>query len=661
MNLYKYRSRYFSLFLFLLVLCFSGAGTELRAQESPTEEDFFKIVKVSTPEGVLLEVGGLAVLPNGDLGVSTRRGDVYIIENPTSARPFFRKYATGLHEVLGLVYKDGALYAAQRGELTRMLDTNNDGKADRFETVYAWPLSGNYHEYSFGPKVAPDGSFIVSANLGFPHPWWHAVSLVPWRGWMLRITEDGKMEPYATGMRSPAGLSMIDGEVFYTENQGDWVGSGGIWQVNEGDFTAHPGGLRWTDMPNSPVDLKIEQIHERIDPRHDKDAKGEHVKPENRAGDEFVTMADMKKTIPNLKLPAVWLPHGIYGISNSEIVKIPEGHFGPFEGQLLVGDQGQSKIMRVFMEKVNGEYQGAAMDFRAGFQSGVLRMAWAKDGSLFVGETNRGWGSAGDANQGLQRLVWNKYVPFEMRAIRAMPDGFEIEFTKPVDKESAEDLASYAVESFIYKYHAVYGSPPVNLEKNPVKAVKVSDDGMKARIVVDNLRKNYIHHITLDGVRAKENYYSLVHPTAYYTLNNIPEGQKLPIKEASIRNSAEEAKKANNTKASSAKKAPAQTAPAQKAAQGPASKAQKAPVYADIEPLLAKNTCLACHSTDKKQVGPAYKEIAKRNYTNEQIVELIHNPQPKNWPDYAVAMPPMPQVPREEALKIAAWINSLNK
>jgi hypothetical protein len=49
--------------------------------------------------------------------------------------------------------------------------------------------------------------------------------------------------------------------------------------------------------------------------------------------------------------------------------------------------------------------------------------------------------------------------PFEMRAIRAMPDGFEIEFTEPVDIKSAEDIASYSVESFIYKYHPVYGSP----------------------------------------------------------------------------------------------------------------------------------------------------------------------------------------------------------
>ena len=54
------------------------------AQESAKEEDFFKIHKVRSPEGNILEVGGLCTLPNGDLAVTTRRGDVFIVENPSA-------------------------------------------------------------------------------------------------------------------------------------------------------------------------------------------------------------------------------------------------------------------------------------------------------------------------------------------------------------------------------------------------------------------------------------------------------------------------------------------------------------------------------------------------------------------------------------------------
>jgi cytochrome c551/c552/glucose/arabinose dehydrogenase len=646
----------------LIAALLIGSLPVATAQESPKEEDFSKILKISAPEDALLEVGGLAVMPDGNLGVATRRGDVFIVENPTSARPYFRRFATGLHEVLGLSYQDGAFYCAQRGELTKLVDTDSDGQADVYETVYAWPLSGHYHEYSFGPKVAPDGSFFVSGNVAFGNEeWWRGESRVPWRGWIMRISPEGTMEPWATGMRSPAGLGMIDGELFYTENQGDWMGSGGIWHVEKGIFSGHPAGLRWTNRPESPLDLRTEQLYAQVDQRQVRNEAGNYVKPENRVDEDYKTMFEVKEEFPTLRTPAVWLPHGILGISNSELVKIPEGTFGPFAGQLLVGDQGQSKIMRVVMEKVKGEYQGVAFDFRQGFRSGVLRMAWAPDGSLFVGETNRGWGSAGEANEGLQRLVWSGRVPFEMRNVRATPDGFEVEFTQPVDPTSAEDLASYEVESFTYKYQPVYGSPPVNNLRGNVMGVRVSDDGMKVRLVLDSLRQHYIHRLTLRGLRSKDNFYSLVHPTAYYTLNNIPDGKKLTSDEFTARAPDTPSASTVKEKPTTATQQPALTTPddPQNTSREP-SDAVAVVSEGEINELLSKHTCTACHNAKTRQVGPAYADVAKRQYSDEKIVELIYNPQPQNWPDYT-PMPPMAQVPQEDAQKIAAWINSLDE
>jgi len=646
----------------LVILALSFSFTTVFAQETPKEEDFFKINKVRVPEGPILEVGGLVTLPNGDLGVSTRRGEVYIVENPTSAKPYWRRFAYGLHEILGIAYKNGAIYVAQRGELTKLVDKDQDGKADVYETVYAWPLSGHYHEYSFGPKIMPDGTFMVTANVAFgDEEWWRAESRVPMRGWAMNITEDGKMSPYAAGFRSPAGIGSIDGQFYYTENQGDWVGSGGLWKVNKGDFMGHPASLRWTNLPNSPVKLQSDFFYSQIDERRTKNEQGRYIKPENRVNETFKTLFDMKKVFPELRLPSVWLPYGILGISSAEPVKIPANTFGPFAGQILVGDQGMSIISRIFMETVKGEEQGAAFLFRKGFRSGVLRLEWGTDGSLFVGETNRGWGSAGDANEGLERLVYNNKTPFEMKAVRAMPDGFEVEFTMPVDRKSAEDLASYDAESFIYKYHPVYGSPPVNTEKLKISGVKVSADGLKARIVVKNLRQYYIHTLTLDGLRSQDGFYSLVHPVAYYTLNQIPDGNKLSASEVSTKNSATPVNtparktavpKATTGKAPEAKGTSTQAKPVAVA---------KAPTFKEVEGLLTKNTCLACHNQTKRQIGPPFAEIAKRKYSPEKIFQLIHNPQPQNWPGYSTEMPPMPQVTKAEALKIAAWINSLNK
>jgi len=613
---------------------------------TPQEDDYYKIITIPTPENILLEVGGVATLPDGRLAVSTRRGDVWIIENPTMegrSAPEFRLFASGLHEPLGLTYHDGSLYAAQRGELTRLADKNGDGKADVYETVYAWPLSGHYHEYSFGPKIAPDGSFFVTCNVAFgDEEWWRGESRVPWRGWTLKIHPDGSMEPWATGMRSPCGLGMIDGEFFYDDNQGDWQGSGGIFHLTKGSFTGHPAGLKWTSQPNSPVKLTTEQLYTRVDQRQVKN-QGQYVKPENIADEKDPNfLFQVKSDFPETRLPAVWLPHGVLGISNAEIIRDDtNGKFGPFAGQVFVGDQGQSKVVRVVMERVKGEYQGVAFEFRSGFQSGVLRMSWGHDGSMFAGLTNRGWGSAGTSTSGLQRLLWTGKVPMEMKTVSAMPDGFEIEFTHPVDKKFAENLDSYTGRSYIYKYHPVYGSPTVNEEKLAIKGVKISDDGMKVRVVVDNLRQYYLHEINVGGIRSTTGL-PVLHGTAYYTLNNIPDGAKLPASELSTKRST-----------------PVKAAPATKAAAIKISTAGKAPTYAEIEPMLVKNTCVACHQPTKRQVGPAYSDVAKRRYTNERIVQLIYNPEPKNWPEHETPMAPMPQVPKDEALKIASWINSL--
>ncbi len=496
-----------------LALSFTVAGTGAaqrpRADSTrvPTENDYYRMVTLPIPEGVVLEVGGLEMLPDGRLAVATRRGDVWLVENPggpIGSRPHFTRYAQGLHEALGLAWRDGALYTAQRSELTRLRDTDGDGKADRYETVYSWPLSGNYHEYSFGPVFSPSGDMIVTLNLAWVG---YGDSFVKWRGWMLKIGPDGKMTPVAAGFRSPSSFGYnLEGDLFYAENQGDWVGSGGITHVESGDFVGNPMGLKWSGEPGSPVKLTLKDIPDTGEPKY-----------------------EVAKRVPHLKTPAVWFPHTILGTSTSAIlVDSTRGAFGPFAGQLFVGDQGQSKIMRVFLEKVNGVYQGVVFPFREGFDSGVFREVWGSDGSMYVGQTSRGWPSTGKASYALQRLVWTGVTPFEAHRVEARPDGFDITFTMPVDRSTAADPASYKVSSFTYRYHHFYGSPVINQVAHRVRAVVVSPDGMSARLVVDSLRQGYIHEIVMSGVRSAGGV-PLLHDLGYYTVNQIPAGAPLAI------------------------------------------------------------------------------------------------------------------------------------
>lgn len=474
------------------------------------ENDVFPIKTLPIPQGIYLEIGGMTFLPNDALAVSTRRGEIWIISNPYQKNgrpPVFKRFAHGMHEVLGLNFIKGDLYCVQRSELTRLRDLDGDGEADEYKTMYSWPLAGNYHEYAYGPMLDKDGNMVVTLNLGWTD---HGVSLSKWHGWMLKFDKDFKMTPFATGFRSPAAFALNEaGDIFYAENQGDWVGSGNIAHVEYGDFLGNPSGLRWSGEPGSPTKLKETDIPDTGEPKF-----------------------DVAKKVPGLKTPAVWFPHTILGISTSGILSYgSQGKMGPFEGQLFVGDQGQSKIMRVALERVKGVYQGIVFPFREGFSSGILRLNWGSDGSMFAGMTARGWGSTGGQSYGLQQLEWTGVTPFEIKSVNAKPDGFELNFTLPVNDSTAKNPDSYNISSFTYKYHHIYGSPAINQNDRVIKAIEVSPDKLKVRIVLDSLIEGYVHEIKAEGIRSADNY-ALMHNYGYYTLNRIPDGSNLTITDA---------------------------------------------------------------------------------------------------------------------------------
>ena len=477
-------------------------GVSAQSNEADDEAAFYSISTLNIPDEIILETSGLAFNENGNLAVTTRRGEAWLVEEPNSANPTFKRFGQGLHEPLGIAYRQGAYYIAQRGELIKLKDLDEDGKADLYETIYRWPLTGNYHEYSYGPKFLPDGDMMVTLNLSWVG---YGASLTDWRGWMLRISEDGEMTPIATGLRSPAGFGLnAEGDIFYAENQGDWIGSGWITHLESGDFAGHPGGLRWTTKPESPLRLSMEDI----------------------VDSERLTLYEQSQNIPEIKNPAAWFPHTILGISTSDILLIDNNEqLGPFAGQMLVGDQGHSKIMRVALEKVKGEYQGAVFGFREGFQSGIIKLVWGPDDNVYVGMTNRGWGSTGQDPYGIQRMKWTGETPFEMQKINAESNGFTITFTDNVDVVSATNINNYKITDFTYRYDSSYGSPVINRQAKTITRIEIADDSMSVRLFVDGLREGFINEIDAQGVLSADGS-NLLHPAGYYTLNYLPDGER---------------------------------------------------------------------------------------------------------------------------------------
>ena len=474
---------------------------ELPAQTA-AEGRFYRLLTMPLADDMVMEVSGLLQLQDGRMMVATRRGEVFIVENAYSdpPRPVYKRYAFGLAQPLGLLELDGWIYFAQRGELSRMRDTDGDDRADIFETVTDdWEISGNYHEYAFGPRMTPDGRLWVTLNIPFGEQPYGGVD---WRGWAARIDrQTGDTEYVAAGLRSPSGIEVSPwGDVFYTDNQGEWNNASKLSTIEVGDFHGHPHGMGSIGEPGS----RVEPIAEGLP----------------RSG---TWMKDLHEEIPSYKMPSVWFPYVKIGQAPTGFKwDLTGGGFGPFAGQVFVGDQHHAMIMRVFLEQIDGHWQGAAFDFRRGLQSGVVRVAFGADDSLFIGMSARGWGGLGPDEYGFQRLVWTGEVPFEVHEMRARPDGFELTFTKPVDRASAADPASYRMESYTYRLSQEYGGPEDDKVEVAITAAAVAADGLSVRLTIDPMRAGYVHELHLDGVRDATGE-ALLHPVAYYTLVNVPQ------------------------------------------------------------------------------------------------------------------------------------------
>jgi hypothetical protein len=480
-----------------------GAPSSLLASEAR----HYRIVTLAVPKEIVLEVGGLAVRPDGKLLACTRRGDVWLISHATAEDPDrveYRLFATGLHEPLGLCLAGKDVYVVQRPELTRLVDSDGDDKVDQYVTVCdRWGVSGDYHEFAFGPARDRQGNFYVTLNVGFGGG--HQAK-APWRGWCVKITPRGDLVPYATGLRSPNGIATSpDGDLFYCDNQGEWVATNKMHHIREGENYGHQAGLRW--VRHSPFAGRL------------KESYPSGMLYDGQPGKNGV------RGMPPLTPPCLWFPYGRMGQSASEPVwDTTAGKFGPFAGQCFVGDQTQSKIMRVFLEKVNGRYQGACFPFRSGFQCGINRLAFGPDGSLFAGQTNRGWGSVGGKPYGLQRLVFTGQAPFEIHAMKLTRDGFDLTFTQPLDPAAAAHREAYSVSSFTYNYWSTYGSPEEDRRPEKVAAVKVAPDRRRVSLSVPGLRPGRVYEMHLDGVKSAGGE-PVLHPEGYYTLNEVVNGK----------------------------------------------------------------------------------------------------------------------------------------
>ena len=460
------------------------------------EAKYYKLVDVPLPEELAIEAGSFEVMPDKKLlAIATRRGDIFLVDGAFDEhpQPVFKKFASGLDEIMGMAYRDGSFHVTQQTEVTRITDTDKDGRADRFDTLSdTWGFR-HYHEFAFGSKPDDEGNIWVSLCLSKSYH-----SDAPFRGWCLKITPEGKSIPVCSGIRSPCGIGPNEhGVMFYAESQGPWNGSCSLKVLEPGGFMGHPISFNWYELapelgdppvqPNTPSRLETE-----------------------------------RKRVKELVPYAVVFPYKRMGRSISGfMVDRTEGKFGPFQNQIFIGDFSLGVVMRATTEKVNGVWQGACYPFREGFNTGLLAVQFTPDGNLIAGGTNRGWPVRGPKAYAVQRLDWTGIVPFEIKEVKATQTGFNIEFTKPVDPATATTAANYQLKTFTHIYQQGYGSPEVDQTIPTATKAVLSDDGLRVQITVDGLVQGHVHDFFLPELRSADGE-KLLHTSAYYTLNEIP-------------------------------------------------------------------------------------------------------------------------------------------
>jgi len=432
------------------------------------------------PNDFLPKVGGMDFLPDGRLVVSTwdAEGSVYIVENVDSgdtSKIKYKRIAKGLAEPLGLKVVDGNIYVMQKQELTKLIDHDGDEMIDEYYTVSnAWRVSSNFHEFGFGLAYKAGYFYAALATAILPGGA-SARPQIPDRGKAVKISKDnGTLEFVAQGLRTPNGVGIgVDGEIFIADNQGDWLPSSKIVHVSQDAFF----GSRSVDS---------------------------------------VGVANLKE-----KLPVVWLPQDEIGNSPSTPIALQDGIY---KGQMIHGEVTNGGVKRVFVEKVNGEYQGIVFDFIQGLEAGVNRMVYGPDGALYIGGVGNpgNWSHEGKLWYGLQRLKYNGKTAFEMLAVRAKSDGVEIEFTEPLAEGLGWNAAEYDIQQWFYLPTKDYGGPKRELEKLKVLSANVSSDRKKVFLELQGMKPNHVVYVHLPNTWTSENYNEIWTTQGWYTMNQIP-------------------------------------------------------------------------------------------------------------------------------------------
>ena len=446
-----------------------------------------RVTSVPGYEGVRLPIPR-SIMPtamtwtaDGTLALTSLKGHVYLARDTDGdgLEDTLSLFEEGLAAPYGIIADGDDLIVAHKPEVVRLRDTDGDGRADWRQVVASgWGYSDDYHDWTCG--IVRDHSGNLYVGLGSNYSQQGRVKETSrWRGKVLRISRDGRVEPVGHAFRYPTGLAIdAAGRIFVSDNQG--------------------------------VQNPFNEIN--------------HLVPGRNYG---VPSRFEEKHASAAVKPAIQVPHP-WSRSVNGLAFLPTKFADRSVAGHGIGCEYDSRfLVRFTVEEVGGEMQGAVFHFSrpgAGVGDrnfvGPLSIAVSPAGDIYIGNIyDSGW--LGGRNTGtITRLSPVAGGPNGMRDLKVVPGGLRVVFAKAIDRVAAAKPDAYAVSGYTRAWKGGYTTGDSGRHRATVTAAVVSGDGKSVTLAIDGLRAGHVYEVTCGKIGGKGA--ELWPATGHYSLHRMP-------------------------------------------------------------------------------------------------------------------------------------------
>lgn len=383
--------------------------------------------------------------------------------------------------------------------LLRLTEPGSIGPVRDFEVIAdGWGYTQDYHDWAVGLEKDAAGSYYITLPCqqdersdAAAHLRGHALKLIPIVDFQDARTSEAKrryrVESLAAGLRFPMGIAMNSQEELFTSD-------------NQGNYT-----------PFNEIN---------------------HIRPGKRYG--FINKLENKDGFsPPFESPAVNIPHpwmrsvnGICFLEDPHRKPTSESMYGPFEGHLLGCEMNGRCLVRISLQSVAGQYQGAVYPFslpmgasETNFE-GPIVIEKSPSGDLYVGNLHdSGWGG-GNNTGSIVRLRPLGQFPMGIAQVQAIASGFEVQFTQAVDPKLAVEAENYSLRSYVRTPTPAYGGEDQDQQIEQIVAIELDPSGKSVRLKLAALRPGAVYELNVLPIGDKGQ--PLFPSQAHYTMRAIP-------------------------------------------------------------------------------------------------------------------------------------------